>query len=406
MNYEEFLNFCKTRVSYRQFSLRKVDEKTIQKIFKIGQLAPSSCNQQAYKFIVLNKEEDLKILAELSSKKLHNSPQAMFCFTNMNISKGNYDNIQSTAASIMSMLYAAHSLGLGAYWVAGFQWNKKTKQFFQKNYNVPKNYTLQALLLFGYRKEGVKEYPGKCRLDIDKNFLINKAVQEEKETDKSYLDKIMPVYFDRYHRVYDLRLNAILRKFIKKDAETLYLNAFYGTFLNPDIKRDITLTNRSSFANDFLKNKYPQYDYVHAHPKKLNLKKKFKQILILETLNHFSLKETLETALKHSKNGTELIVLFKNFYSTKSLLYFTYKVFGKNHYNQPLEYVRNPAKFLRKAQVMKELEMCAKKQGFLLHKRYAKKIPSDKPILSQKFEDFLPSFTLLIVSLEKENKGP
>lgn len=398
MRYEEFLKFCETRISNRQFSKEKVPEDIIRKIFRIGQLAPSSCNQQAYKFLVINKEEDLKELSKICTGKLSRSPQAMFCFTDMSITRGNFDNIQSTAASVMSMLYATHSLGLGGYWVAGFDFNKKTRKFFMKKYKMPKKYVLQALLLFGYKDSEANEYPEKCRIPLEQNFLINSPFNDEGFDDEIYLDKIMPVYFDRYNRPYEMRLNDMIRGSIRKNTKSLYINGFYGTYLNTDIRRNLTVTNSNEFANGFLKNKYPNLRYIKAEPEKLRLKKKFDQVFLIETLNHFDLDQTLGSARKALKDDGEVIIVIKNLISARSLIYHVYKFLKRPHYNQPLEYVRNPARFFLKREICGPIRKHFGKEGKDFEMEF-KKVKSNKPVIAAKLENVFPSYSFIKIKL-------
>jgi nitroreductase len=64
------LEIIRTRQSDRSYSDRPVEKEKIDRITEAARLAPSACNSQPWKFIVVDKRELLDQLAEASSAKL------------------------------------------------------------------------------------------------------------------------------------------------------------------------------------------------------------------------------------------------------------------------------------------------------------------------------------------------
>jgi len=64
------LELIKIRQSDRNYTDKKVEKEKIDRILEAGRLAPSACNAQPWKFIVVDDHEKLKQLSEAASAKL------------------------------------------------------------------------------------------------------------------------------------------------------------------------------------------------------------------------------------------------------------------------------------------------------------------------------------------------
>jgi nitroreductase len=67
---KEFLDLAGRRQSDRKYSSQPVEKEKIDRITEAGRLAPSACNAQPWKFIVVDEPLLLARLAEASSAKL------------------------------------------------------------------------------------------------------------------------------------------------------------------------------------------------------------------------------------------------------------------------------------------------------------------------------------------------
>ena len=66
----KILEFIKSRQSDRKYSNQPIEKEKIERIIEAGRLAPSACNAQPWKFIVVDQPELLSKLAEAASAKL------------------------------------------------------------------------------------------------------------------------------------------------------------------------------------------------------------------------------------------------------------------------------------------------------------------------------------------------
>ena len=67
---KEFLDLINSRQSDRKYSDRKVDKDILNRIVEAGRMAPSACNAQPWKFIVVNDPQLVLKVAEAASAKL------------------------------------------------------------------------------------------------------------------------------------------------------------------------------------------------------------------------------------------------------------------------------------------------------------------------------------------------
>src|SRR4030067_2586538 len=64
----DIVNLMKNRRSIRKYSARKVSRKILNEILEAARWAPSAHNSQPWRFTILNKTEEKKVLAEDMAK--------------------------------------------------------------------------------------------------------------------------------------------------------------------------------------------------------------------------------------------------------------------------------------------------------------------------------------------------
>ena len=147
----EFNECLFSRRSIRNFSNKKISNETIKDIINAGIYAPSACNFEAWKFIIIdenNKEKD-----RLENPLIKNAPYGIIVTyrNDLFVTGRKYkDYYQSSAAAIQNMLLYINSIGLGAVWICGLPKAKKIK----KAFNIPKNFDIIACIAFGYPLKG------------------------------------------------------------------------------------------------------------------------------------------------------------------------------------------------------------------------------------------------------------
>lgn len=151
----EFEKLIQERYSVRKFLPEHLPQEIIDKIIKAGHIAPTGCNYQPQRILVLNTDEAISKLSQCT--KCHfNAPTAMLICHNKEESwKRPYDNALSSPvdASIVAthMMLEAHNEGVGSCWVMHFNPSAMREAF-----NIPENYEPHALLVMGYPAEDAK----------------------------------------------------------------------------------------------------------------------------------------------------------------------------------------------------------------------------------------------------------
>lgn len=154
----------KERRSVRRFEDKPVPEELIRKVIEAGQWAPSACNRQAWKFIVVDSDEvKEKLRQETTAYFVTKAPILIFVvYSNRTDNLEYKDHLLSAAMAAQNMQLAAHSLGLGTCCVN----NLPVKSRLRKILNMPRSYDPVALLCMGYpaavpkplkRKEAIDE---------------------------------------------------------------------------------------------------------------------------------------------------------------------------------------------------------------------------------------------------------
>jgi len=67
---ERFLKLIRSRQSCRKYSNQAVEREKIERIIEAGRMAPSACNAQPWKFIIVDDRALLQEMAEAASVKL------------------------------------------------------------------------------------------------------------------------------------------------------------------------------------------------------------------------------------------------------------------------------------------------------------------------------------------------
>lgn len=151
----EFQQLISDRYSVRNFKSEHLPQEVIDKILEAGHKAPTGCNYQPQRILVLNTDESMNKLRDCT--KCHfGAPTAMLICHNKNESwKRPYDGALSSPVDAVivatHMMLAAHNIGVGSCWVMHFNPSAMRKEF-----NIPENIEPVALLVMGYPSEEAK----------------------------------------------------------------------------------------------------------------------------------------------------------------------------------------------------------------------------------------------------------
>lgn len=145
----EFKKLIAERYSVRSFKKEHLPQAVIDKILSAGHLAPTGCNYQPQRILVLNTDT---AMAKLSAcTKCHfNAPTAMLvCYNRDESWIRPYDGALSAPvdASIVAthLMLSAHEEGVGCCWVMHFN-----PSALRETFHIPDNIIPAALLIMGY----------------------------------------------------------------------------------------------------------------------------------------------------------------------------------------------------------------------------------------------------------------
>ena len=134
----------------RAFQTTPVPRETILQVIRAGMWAPTACNRQLWKFLVVEKDvlsRELKHACE--AVEAMSPPVVVFVLYDRRYNREHHANYQSAAAAIQNMLLTAHSPGLGSCWVAGYG----DEQVIRQRLGIPGEYAIVAAVPLGYGTE-------------------------------------------------------------------------------------------------------------------------------------------------------------------------------------------------------------------------------------------------------------
>ncbi len=151
----EFEKLITERFSVRSFKPEHLSQEVIDKILAAGHKAPTGCNFQPQRILVINTEEAIAKLKDCT--KCHfSAPTAMLICHNKEESwKRVYDGALSSPvdAAIVTtyLMLAAQNEGVGTCWVMHFN-----PAAMRESFNIPENIEPVALLVMGYPSDDSK----------------------------------------------------------------------------------------------------------------------------------------------------------------------------------------------------------------------------------------------------------
>ncbi len=319
------------RKSVRHFSDKKISRETILKIIDSAQQAPSACNQQLWRFIVVENDSLKKELVHKAGgiNLFLSSSAIIFVLYKHNNVTDELANVQSASASIQNMLLAAHALGLGATWINYIGDRRKIHDILQ----IPKEFFVLAAVIMGYPKGKIKK-PTRPLVDEIVSFdkydfqlsLLNefspkkwnlKTLLEMRSKTLRLSEPEEGAFPYGTKGEFDSELSITLR-WLSHQKSTLEIMPFAGT-------HSIQILKKMSAKNFFLLSESVESDYfLMQRFKKVGingrvlqnegeiLKKKFKQIICFQKLEEMpSLSWIQKVSFALEKDGV-FVLSFRN----------------------------------------------------------------------------------------------
>ncbi len=144
----DFLNLAKARYSTRKYQDRPVEQEKLAAILEAGRVAPTACNNQPQRVLVIKEAEGLTKLAQATT--FFHAPLAIVvCANHTETWKRDYDqkDVADIDATIVTdhMILQATALGLQSVWICRFDPIKLREQF-----HIPENIEPVNILAIGY----------------------------------------------------------------------------------------------------------------------------------------------------------------------------------------------------------------------------------------------------------------
>lgn len=202
------------RRSVREFIAKPIEKEKIRKIIEAGMQAPSACNIQGWKFIIIDNEKIKQtIIDEGTTYFVKDAPFLMIIVYDNRTDNIEYkDHIQSAAAAIQNMLLAAHSLNIGSCWIN----NLPTKKRLRKILRIPNYYDPIAALVMGYYKKIPKTRTRKYGINDLISYNRFNFKTKKKPTLNLTIKRIGKIIFYRLPKPIKKVLDPIARKFEKR----------------------------------------------------------------------------------------------------------------------------------------------------------------------------------------------
>jgi nitroreductase len=147
--YMDFISLAENRYSLRKFSGKPVEKEKLDLVLRAGQLAPTACNYQPQRILVIENDEAIAKFKKCTPCHF-NAPMALLvCYDNTVSWKRNFDGKDSGDNDVgivaTHLMLQAAELGLGTTWIGNFNPVDVRKEF-----SLPENIVPVALLPLGY----------------------------------------------------------------------------------------------------------------------------------------------------------------------------------------------------------------------------------------------------------------
>jgi nitroreductase len=161
----EYYDLIGSRESIRNYDpYRPVPEEILERILNAGRLAPSACNYQPWKFLVISSPVLLeKIKACYNRAWLKDAPHILVIVglrsRAWNRSYDGYNSIETDVAiALTHIILAAENEGVGTCWIEAYD-----PVMLKEALNISENQLIFGITPLGYQKAGFKKSSNKIR---------------------------------------------------------------------------------------------------------------------------------------------------------------------------------------------------------------------------------------------------
>lgn len=145
----KFIDLAQERYSLRKFSDKPVEKDKLELVLKAGRFAPTACNNQPQRILVIESSEAREKLKKCTPCHFNAPVALLVCYDRAASARRQYDDYDTgeADASIVAthMMLQIADLGMGSTWVAHFDPAAVRNEF-----SLPESVVPVALLPFGY----------------------------------------------------------------------------------------------------------------------------------------------------------------------------------------------------------------------------------------------------------------
>lgn len=145
-----FIKLAEERFSVRQFTQERIEQEKIELILRAGHLAPTGCNLQPQRILVINTDASIEKLRRCTHSHFDAPTAMLICYHTEECWKrtrfdGRASGVMDASIVTTHMMLQAADMGLGATWVMHFD-----PEALRREFAVPAELDPVALLMLGY----------------------------------------------------------------------------------------------------------------------------------------------------------------------------------------------------------------------------------------------------------------
>lgn len=208
----DLISAIEKRRSIRKFLDKEVNINEIKEIIRLGTLAPTACNRQGWRFIVITDKGIMNSIKNNGGAPfIPNAPVGILVLYHKFTNNLEYpDNVQSASACIENMLLAATKFNLATCWINDLP----KKSYLHKLLKIPARYDIIAYITIGHPAYQLKEVPRKYST-VDEVISINQF-KIEKEIEKRRLQGRLSLIIVRSLKKIYFSNQMVLEKLLPK----------------------------------------------------------------------------------------------------------------------------------------------------------------------------------------------
>lgn len=153
MSFEELI---KQRYSVRKYDSRPIARETLEKILEAGRLAPTGCNYQPQRILVI-QGADLEQVQGCTPCHFGAPVVLVVCYDKTQSWKSrsgrDIGDVDGTIV-LTQMMYQAQELGIGSLIVGLYK-----EPLLRERFHIPENYEIVSLLMLGYPAPDSEPHP-------------------------------------------------------------------------------------------------------------------------------------------------------------------------------------------------------------------------------------------------------